>query len=98
MYIDKHVYTGHPLVPAVKIAGANRPRLLIVSVLRAKKNVVAHFGLPCASWVFLSRATTARTWLAPLGDLSVKSVVEGNLLCSRLGILKAIKYLSNNLL
>ena len=45
--------------------------------------MVVHFGLPCSSWVLLSRATTARTYLAPLGDLSVSSVKLGNLLCAR---------------
>lgn len=57
--------------------------LLLVSLLRAKKRVIVHFGVPCSSWVLLSRATTARTWLAPLGDCSVKSVADGNLLVWR---------------
>ncbi|CAL1161504.1 unnamed protein product [Cladocopium goreaui] len=61
--------------------------LLLLSCLRAKKRVVVHFGLPCSSWVLLSRATTARTYLAPLGDLSVSSVKLGNLLCARMCIL-----------
>ena len=66
------VFTRFSQHAAGKIPGANRPRLLIISVLRAKKKVVAHFGLPCASWVLLSRST-ARSWLAPLRDVSVKS-------------------------
>ena len=86
----EYIYTNHPLVPALRIPGPNRPRLLLVAVLRGKKKLVAHFGLPCASWVLLSRGTTARSWLAPLGDVSVKCVADANLLCSRLGILKAI--------
>lgn len=61
--------------------------LLLVSLLRAKKRVIVHFGVPCSSWVLLSRATTARTWLAPLGDCSVKSVADGNLLAARMCIL-----------
>ena len=94
-----YIYTNHPLVPALRIPGPNRPRLLLVAVLRGKKKLVVHFGLPCASWVLLSRGTTARSWLAPLGDVSVKCVADANLLCSRLGILKAInlEYLFNNL-
>ena len=63
--------------------GERMLRLLILTILQAKKKVICHFGLPCASWVLLSRATTARTWLAPLGDTTVAAVRLGNLLTSR---------------
>ena len=33
--------------------------------------MVIHFGLPCGSWVALSRGTTGRCFLGPLGDVTV---------------------------
>ena len=57
----------------------------------------------CSSWVSISRGTTKRAFLDPLGDPSVASVKMGNLLASRQGIFcllvckggPAMRFLSN---
>ena len=55
----------------------------MITCLRSTKRTVWHFGLPCGSWVLLSRGTTLRTFLSPLGDAGVESVALANLLCAR---------------
>ena len=40
----------------------------------------------CGSWVSVSRGTTLRSYLGPLGDSSVGAVQVGNLLAARLGL------------
>ena len=59
-------------------------RLMLVFILRMKAHSVAHFGLQCGSWVFISRGSTLRTFLAPHGNSNVKCVADGNKMVSRL--------------
>ena len=41
----------------------------------------------CSSWIYLSRCTTGRSSMRPLGDRSVDFVVDGNCMCARVSIL-----------
>ena len=45
-------------------------------------------GLLCRSFVAINKGTNKREPFAPLGDESAPSVLEGNLLCTRTGVLK----------
>lgn len=60
-------------------------RLAMVLILAGAERMVAHFGLPCGSFVVASRGTTLRTYLSPMDDMKVASVALGNLLTSRQG-------------
>ena len=42
-----------------------------------------HFGLVCSSWVVVSRGSSLRHWLAPMGDGSRDFVAGGNKMVSR---------------
>lgn len=59
-------------------------RLLIVAIMQSKPGqLVATFGIVCSSWVVISRGTSGRSWIAPLGDTSQRFVREGNQMTSR---------------
>ena len=58
-------------------------RLLLKTILEAKCNLVASFGLVCSSWVVVSRGSTHRSFFMPLGDESCAAVADGNLLTAR---------------
>ena len=53
-------------------------------LLKCGPGLVAHFGLSCGSWVVVSRGTTLRSYLAPMGREDVQSVQDANLLVARL--------------
>ena len=55
----------------------------IVAILCCKPTSVIVLAVVCGSWVSVSRGTTTRTWLDPLGDPTINCVVKGNLLASR---------------
>ena len=52
-------------------------------LLKSGPGLVAHFGLACGSWVVVSRGTTLRTFLAPMGRTDLESVSQANTLVSR---------------
>lgn len=54
-------------------------------ILRSAPGCVCHFGLACGSWVIVSRGTTLRTFLAPMGRTDLQCVSDANTLVSRLG-------------
>lgn len=56
--------------------------LAVLSCVPGEHVVV--FAIVCSSFVSISRATTHRSFLCPLGDDRVTSVRVGNLLASRL--------------
>ena len=58
-------------------------RLAILQVLRLLPNAVLHAGPVCSSWVFLSRHTTGRTELDPMGASGSPSACMGNLMVAR---------------
>lgn len=59
------------------------PRLLLLVVLRGCDHMVMHFGVPCSSWVVVSRGTTQRSYLSPMGTDKCLSVAEGNCIVAR---------------
>ncbi|CAK9094311.1 unnamed protein product, partial [Durusdinium trenchii] len=58
----------------------------VLAVLGCDEAHIVVVAIVCSSWVSISRGTTKRTWLSPLGDPSVESVRMGNVLASRPGI------------
>lgn len=59
-------------------------RLLICAILKGKKDgLVAIFGIVCSSWVAISRGTTLRTPMTPLGDQRHAFVRAGNEMAGR---------------
>lgn len=61
-------------------------RLAMTILLKTAPGCVAHFGLACGSWVVVSRGTTLRTFLAPMGRTDLQSVSDANTLVSRPGL------------
>ena len=59
------------------------PRTLIQTVLRSKPNAIFHIGLVCSSWVAISRASTGRSFLNPLGHVHLPLVHSSNVMVSR---------------
>ena len=57
---------------------------LIVGGLRTKQGGANVNGPVCSSWVFLSRSTTQRSLLCPLGNPRVRCVAQGNEMVARL--------------
>ena len=49
------------------------------------RGFVCWMGILCSSWSAMSRGSTYRSWLAPLGLDTVKCVVEGNIMVGRWG-------------
>ena len=45
--------------------------------------MVVHFGVPCGSWVVVSRGPTHRSYLAPMGNESCNAVADGNCIAAR---------------
>ena len=46
---------------------------------------VCWMGILCSSWSAMSRGSTYRSWLSPLGLDTVKCVKEGNIMVGRWG-------------
>ena len=61
----------------------NLPRLLLMSIMKAKDNVVVSIGLLCCTFVAISRGSTFRHYFLPLGDPNSPSCQISNLLASR---------------
>lgn len=85
--LTKH--TVHPMwakcCPAPILFGSYL-RLAMTILLKTAPGCVAHFGLACGSWVVVSRGTTLRTFLAPMGRTDLQSVSDANTLVSRPGL------------
>ena len=59
-------------------------RLALLTILNAKMDdFFILVGLLCSSYVAINRATNRRFPFSPLGDCSVTSVIQGNLLTTR---------------
>ena len=59
-------------------------RLAIQAILQSDaKAFVVWFGTKCSTWSAVSRGSTLRSWLAPLGDTTKQCVRDGNLMVSR---------------
>lgn len=59
----------------------------MMTILQAREGLMVHFGLACSSWVVASRASTQRTWMAPMGRNDSQSVAAANTMVARLGAL-----------
>ena len=64
----------------------NHVRLLIVAAMRARPGSVFHFGLVCSSWVVISRFSSGRHKLCPMGNTSLQWVEDANTMVSRLRV------------
>jgi len=61
-----------------------QPRLLVLLVLRLRfDSSLALFAMCCSSFVTISRSTTGRSVLLPMGNTSFPKVRAANLLASR---------------
>ena len=58
-------------------------RLAVLTILRGTPGSIFHFGVVCSSWVGICRGTTRRTYLAPLGDITLDCVRAANCMMSR---------------
>lgn len=58
-------------------------RLAMTILMKCRPGLVAHLGLACGSWVVVSRGTTLRSFLAPMGRTDVESVAQANCLVAR---------------
>ena len=55
-----------------------------MSVLKgAEEGFTLWQGMQCSSWVSMARGVTMRSYLNPLGNQSLDSVVKGNAMLSR---------------
>ena len=64
---------------------AQRLRLILQTILKAKEGAVFHFGVVRSSWVAICRATSGRSYLSPLGFTDREFVVSGNIMMARRG-------------
>ena len=66
--------------------------LYLQYILRLKEGALVFSGLPCSSFVWVSRSTTCRSKAYPMGDSSKPSTRRGNLLAVRwvLGVVVAL--------
>ena len=69
----------HDVFQTCSARGASAPRTHLVSVLRGLPGFTLWAGVQCSTWVAISRPTTMRSQLAPLGNVFLKSVRLGNL-------------------
>ena len=61
------------------------PRLALATILNAKEGAfLTMCATVCSTFVQTNLGTSRRSWATPLGDISLKSVQEGNLLASRI--------------
>ena len=59
-------------------------RLAVVYIMKGKPyDFLAWFGIKCSTWVGINAATSLRAACASLGDLSKRSVLEGNAMLER---------------
>ena len=61
-------------------------------VLRLKIGAVLWCGTPCSTWIFLSRGSTGRSTLNPLGRPLVQCVSDANILASRVCLLCIVAF------
>ena len=61
-------------------------------MLRCRAGALAFAGVPCSTFVWVSRSSTGRTQELPLGDESLGVVLQGNMIACRwaLGMLVAV--------
>ncbi|CAL1162886.1 unnamed protein product [Cladocopium goreaui] len=80
------VGSSHDLAysPHYDLCGRTGFLMAVNELLRAVPGSLCVFALCCNSYCRMSRATSGRGILCPLGDMSRKFVREGNLLASRL--------------
>ena len=65
-----------------------RVRTHIVSVLRGSEDGFINWhGIKCSTWVSISRPTTLRSFLDPLGNRELPCVEESNVMASRLALI-----------
>lgn len=61
--------------------------MAILAILTSSPNgFVSWFGTVCSSWSICSRGTTLRSWLAPLGNCDLMSVLVANAMVGRQGL------------
>ena len=67
-------------------ATKGKPRTAIATILRGnvKDGWVCHFGLKCSSWTQINSGTSNRSPCCAIGNLAFTSVLEANMLASRL--------------
>ena len=59
----------------------------IILVLRVKEKGLLHVGMPCASFVWISRSRHRRTAEAPFGDETQPNVLKANQILGRVALL-----------
>ena len=57
------------------------------SCVRLSPGGICPLGPVCASWIYLSRSSTKRQYLYPIGDVNSSSVQGGNKMCARVALL-----------
>jgi hypothetical protein len=57
--------------------------LALAAVLMSKDQALTIMGFVCSSWISISKGTSARTFMSPLGDTSIPFVAQGNMMLSR---------------
>ncbi len=57
------------------------------SCLRLQRGAVCWLGVPCSSFVFLSRGHTRRTQTNPLGNVARRDVASANAIAARVAFL-----------
>ena len=62
-------------------------RSILAVVRRMRSGSLLMCAPVCSSWVWMSRSTTLRSRILPLGDVSLASVAAGNLQVARLVLL-----------
>ncbi|CAK9097924.1 Uncharacterized protein SCF082_LOCUS45928 [Durusdinium trenchii] len=61
--------------------------LLFIQARRLRVGGCAWYGIPCNSWIFMSRGTTRRSWFRARGETRYKSVRVGNKIARRVSYL-----------
>jgi hypothetical protein len=65
----------------------------MLTIMQGKSNeLFTVFAVVCSSWVAISKGTSGRSWLSPLGDESYQFVREGNIMVARSGLELFLKY------
>ena len=58
-------------------------RLMVRTVLTARRRSIFHFGVVCSSWVGICRASSGRSFYSPLGYEDLWWVQAGNIMMGR---------------
>ena len=70
-----------------KMCNYPNPRIAAISILGADPTgFVVWMGILCSTWSAMSRGSTFRSWLWPLGLESLQCVSEGNTMVARTGV------------